>query len=229
MFRTEPKHSTAFIVFFAIIALAINSVQFRELERERVAQQSRQLAAQAQADAQTTIQETAAAHVQYVAQYVNPGFTKTSGIKSLALVVVNQNGAFDPTIGNALQNHFKSDTVKISTSLLKPNFVSEGLFTNLFDGSTDILKKLDLANSLDAVLLAREDVQFVNNPASLDNVLTANMTLEIQIVPVSSGIQNTTWKYTATGAGFSQFEAEANAKERLIKHINNDTTLSLSN
>jgi len=55
MFRTEPKHSTAFIVFFAIIALAINSVQFRELERERVAQQSRQLAAQAQADAQTTI------------------------------------------------------------------------------------------------------------------------------------------------------------------------------
>jgi hypothetical protein len=229
MTMAESKHTTEFIIFFSVIALAINSVQFRVLGHQRAEQQSKQLAAQGQATAQKLSQESAVAHVQFVAQYVNSGFTKTPGVKSLALVVANQNGSFDPTIGEALKSHFKSDSIKISTSFFKPKFVSEGLFTNLFDGSTDILKNLDLPNSLDAVLLAREAIQFVNNPASLDNVLTANMTLEIQVVPVSSGIQNTTWKYTATGAGFSQFEAEANAKERLIKHINTDTTLSLSN
>jgi hypothetical protein len=168
-------------------------------------------------------------HAQYVSQYVNSSFSKTAGIESLALVTVNSDGNSDSAVGTAVANHFKSDTVSISTSFFKSQFVSDNLFANVFDGSTELLKKLDLANSLDGLLLARETVQYVKNPASLDNLITANMTLEVQVVPVSGSIQNKSWKLTAAGAGFSKTEAESNAEERLIKKMSNDTTMSLGN
>jgi hypothetical protein len=218
MTKTESNHATAFIVFFSIIALAINAVQFHKLEHTREVQQQGQ-----------AVKEATATHAAYVAQYVNSGFSKQAGIESLALVTVNSDGNSDSAVGTAIANHFKSDTVSISTSFFKSEFVSDKLFASVFDGSTELLKKLDLANSLDGLLLARETVQYTKNPASLDNLITANMTLDVQVVPVSGSIQNKSWKFIATGAGFSKTEAESNAEERLIKKISSDTTMSLGN
>jgi len=147
----------------------------------------------------------------------------------MSFLKMARNGKTDQAVSSALANHFKSDTVKISTAFFKPEFVSDNLFGSVFDGSTDILKKLELANSLDGLLLARETVQYVTNPASLDNVITANMTVEIQLVPITGSTQNRTWKFTAAGAGFSKTEAESNAEDRLTKKISDDITMSLSN
>jgi len=250
MAKTETNHTTAFIVFFSVIALAINSVQFHKIEQARAMQQQvfqQQQQAQAdvekQAEAQKAAQQTAAAHeqsikqaaqeaaakhAQYVAHYVNPDFSKTAGTESLAVLVVKQDGRFDPTICTAIANHFKSGAVSISTSVFKPEFVSDKLFAKVFDGSTDILNKLDLANSFDALLLAKETVEYSKSPA-LDNLITANLTLEIQMVPVSANIQNQSWKFTSNGAGFSQTEAVSMAEDRVEKQISNDTKMSLSN
>src|ERR1700733_7504486 len=189
MTKTELNHALAFIVFFSIIALAINAVQFHKIEHAQGVQQQTQLEV-----------ETVQKHAQYVAQYVNSGFSKQAGIKSLALLVVNQDGQLDSLVGSAIADRFKSETVSISSSFFKPKFVSDKLFASVFDGSTDILNQLELTNSLDALLLARETVQYVKNPASLDNLITAHMTLEVQVVPVSGSIQNKSWKFIADGA-----------------------------
>jgi hypothetical protein len=228
MAKSESNHATTFIVFFAVIALAINSVRFREIYREREAQRSSQLAEQNQEQAQNAIQEAAAKHAQYVAQYVNPGFSKRPGTQSLALLVVNQNGKLDTQVASVIAAHFKSENVSVSSSFFTAKFISDNLFNKVFDGSTDILNQLGLTNSLDGVLLARETVQFVKNSASMDNLITANMTIEVQLVPVSGSVQNKTWKFIAAGAGFSQTEAESNAEDRLDKKISADTTISLS-
>lgn len=236
MTKTESNHATAFIVFFSVIALAINSVQFHKIEQVRAVQQQvfqqeqqAQVDAEKQAEAQKAAQQAAAKHAQFVAQFVNSGFSKTPGMESFALVVATKDGKIDQNIGDTLAGYFKSGTVNISTSLFKPEFVSDKLFANLFGGSTELLKKLDLAHSLDGLLLASETVEYVKNPASLDNVLTANMTLEIHLMPIAGSIQSRAWKFTATGAGFSQTEALSNAEERLIKKMSNDSTMSLSN
>jgi hypothetical protein len=133
---------------------------------------------------------------------LNAGFSKTPGIESFALVVATQDGKPDSAVGTALANHFKSDSVKISTTFFKPEFVSDNLFASVFDGSTEILTKLELANTLDALLLARETIQYTKNSDSLDNVLTANVQLQVQVVPIAGNIQNQSWTFTANGAGF---------------------------
>jgi hypothetical protein len=246
MSTTESNHATTFIIFFSVIALAINSLQFHQVERARaVQQQVFQQQQQAQVDAEKKMEEQKAAqqaeaarvqaiqqatvrHAQYVAQYVNSSFSKTTGTESLAVLVVNQQGQFDDAICTAIANRFKSGAVSISTSLFKPKFVTDNLFDNLFGGSTDILNRLDLANSLDALLLAKEAVEYSKSPA-LDNVITAHLTLEIQLVPVLGSTQTQSWKFTSNGAGFSQTEAVSMAEDRIIKQISNDTKMSLSN
>ena len=221
MDKSESNHATTFIVFFAIIAFAINSVRFHEIYGEREAQRS---AAQNQAQVQNAIQDAAARR----AQYVNPGFSKQPGTQSLAILVVNKKGTVDSQVASVIAARFKSEKVTVSSSFFKTTFISDNLFNKVFDGSTDILNQLGIADSLDGVLLARETVKFVKNSASLDNVITANMTIEVQLVPISGSVQNKTWKFIAAGAGFSQTEAESNAEDRLDKKISADTTISLS-
>jgi hypothetical protein len=236
MVITESKHGLPFVVFFFVVALAINSVAFHRLGMERaVRQQTIQVAQQEQVEAvkkteqAKVVQDAAAKHAQFVAQYVNSGFSKRAGIKSLAVLVVNQKGQSDSQVGSAIASHFKSENVKISSSFFKPQFVTDRLFAGVFDGSSDILNQLDLTNSLDALVLAEETVEFVTNSAALDNVITATMTVKVQVVQVSGDIENKSWKYIVSGAGFSQTEAESNAGERLIKKISDDKTMSLGN
>jgi hypothetical protein len=199
--------------------------QEQQVDELAAAQKAAQDAAAARTQA---IQEAAARHADYLARYLNSGFSRTPGSETLAVVVATGDGKLDHTVSTALANHFKSDTVKIFTSFFKPEFVSDKLFANVFDGSTEILNKLDLANSLDALLLARETVQYSKTP-SLDNLVTANLQLEIQVVPIAGSIQNHSWSFTANGAGFSQTEAKSNADERILKQIASDTKMSLNN
>ena len=237
MNETDTKHKTLFIVFFFFVALCINGTHSFHLQQQRVVlqspfvgqgeqQQQEQLEKQKAAAAQQAAVEAAKQHAAYLARYLNPGFSKTLGSKTLALVVATADGKLDHAISTTLANHFKNGTVEISTSFFNPEFVSDNLFANLFDGSAGIITKLELAKSLDALLLARLTVQYSTSPA-LDNVTTAHVKLEVQVVPVASSIQNQTWTFTANGPGFSQGEALSSAEERLTKQINNDTTMSL--
>ena len=142
----------------------------------------------------------------------------------LAIVAASENGKFNQVIASALASRFKSATVATSSSVFKPEFVADGLFTQVFNGSTGVFNNLELARSLDAVLLARQTVQYGNN-ASLGTI-TATMQLEVQVAPIAGTTQNQAWSFTASGAGFSQAQARSNAEDRLVKQIAKDTKMS---
>jgi Na+-transporting methylmalonyl-CoA/oxaloacetate decarboxylase gamma subunit len=233
----DSKQATIFIVVFAVLALLINST--RGLGNSRMASfapepvssstqtavQAQQLAAQQAA--QAAQQAAAAEHANFLARYVNGGFTRPTSGRSVALVVASEDGKPNAALTAALTRKFQSSAVQVSTSFFTPEFVADGLFKDALAGPRDMFNKLDLAKSVDALVLAREDVQYAQNPA-LDNVTTATIQLDVSVVPVSAQGESSSWTFTANGPGFSNPVARKAAEERLLKQIANDTKMSLN-
>ena len=244
-----------FIVGFAIIAICINGVKFNS-ERQQYAAavaaqaaqkaqqevqkqtqqeanaraqqeaQQRQLAADRAAAAQRAAEEAAQAHANYLARYLIPGFSRTPGVQTVAIVAATETGKLNSNIGNALARRFKTANVEITSSFFTSEFVSDGLFTGMFNGSTEQFGKLELAHSLNTIVLARQTVQYSKNP-SLENVTTAAMQLDVVLASVSTPGQSQSWTFTASGAGFNNQTARAMAEDRIIKKITDDKKMSL--
>ncbi len=171
--------------------------------------------------------EAEADHARYLARYLNPNFTRKPGAKTVALVAVSENGKFNRTVSDAVADRLKGDTVQIVASFFKPEFVSDGLFNSAFAEPNEIIKKLELAKSLDVVLLARQTVRY-STTASLENVTTASMELELTAFPTDASSEPSTWTFRAPGPGFKNEDARAMAEERVIKQITRDTNMSLN-
>jgi hypothetical protein len=177
--------------------------------------------------ARKAAQEAAVEHARYLARYLDTPFTRKPGRRAAAIVVASEDGKFNSAVAAALRNHLSTESNEFVSSFFKPEFVSDSLFAKVFGGSKDVLKKLEVAASLDSLVLARQTVQYSTN-ASLQNVITANMQLEVRIVPVIGTIQSDTWTFTANGAGFNQAAARSMAEERLLKELASDTKMSMN-
>jgi hypothetical protein len=225
----DPKQATIFVIVFFVIALLINSTQgYSHSRTQSPASNSLSTAnPQLTTEAAQAAQNAAAEHAHYLAKYLNGGFTRKAGARSIAIVVVTETGKLNPAVNSALARRLQNESTQILPSLFKPEFVSDGLFNDAIANSSDLFQKLDLANSVDSLVLAREDVQYAQNPA-LENVITATMRLDVTVVPISGQGDSKTWTFTANGPGFNQTVARAAAEERLIKQIAADTKMSLN-
>jgi hypothetical protein len=161
------------------------------------------------------------------ARYLNAGFTRQQGIKTIAVAVASEDKKLNHTIGNALADHFNTNTIAARTSVFRPEFVSDGRVGEAIDGSGQPLGNLDAPQNVDALLFARQDVQYSTN-SSLQNVISAHMQIEIAFLSLASDTENQRWTLTADGAGFTQKDARLQAEERLIKQIANSTNMVLS-
>jgi hypothetical protein len=191
-------------------------------QREEAAQKA---ASDAAAAAQKAQKDAGDARAEFLARYTTANLTKKPDIETVAVAVANENGTMNHAIGAALVNRFNGERLDLSDSFFKPALVSDGLFNDAFNGSSDLFNKLELAKSLDALLLARQDVQYSTN-AALANIVTANMHLELVALPVAGQIQSQDWKFMAAGAGTGPAEARQQAEERVIKQISTDTNMS---
>jgi hypothetical protein len=171
-------------------------------------------------------QEAAAKHAEFVAQYVNPGFSRKAGSETVAIAVVSENGKLNRALADAIASRFKTAPVEFVSSLFKPAFVTNGFFQAVFNGSGDPFDKLDLTKSLNGVVLAQQDVKYAQN-AALENIISATMQLKVAIMPVSGQGDGKTWTFTAYGPGFTKEVARQAAEERLIKQITTDTNMTL--
>jgi hypothetical protein len=117
--------------------------------------------------------------------------------------------------------------VQILPSFFRPAFISDGLFDQVLSGSQDLFAKLELAKSVDTLVMAKEDVEYTQSPA-LENLITATIRLDVHLIHVSGQDDGTTWTFTAHGPGFSKDIARKAAEERLIKQISEDTKMSLN-
>jgi hypothetical protein len=252
-FRTEAEKRRLVILIggLAVIALVINSFFFRfspgrqggvplpqptgttVREKDRTTETPRQPTAeeiaQARAREETARKaaEAAAAHEKFLAKYLNSGFVRKTGVRQVALIAASTDGELDRTLAGALLPHFQRESVEVLSSLFKPAFVTDKLFDKVFEGSTEPLFQLDLWNALDSVILARERVRYTTDTTML-NLITANLEVEVTVLPVSANGQSRSWKYVANGAGFKQPDSRHQAEERILKQLSQDTRLSLN-
>ena len=198
----------------------------QKLQEQQREQEERAAKVAAEQAAARAAQQAAAEHAQYLARYTDTSFTRKPGTKTMAVAVASENATWNSDVGAALVSRFKNEPVQLVSSFFKPAFVSDGLFNDAFAGSNDLFNRLELPKSLDGLLLAREKVHYSTNP-SLQNVITASMELNVITLSIGSQAEKQTWTFTAAGAGFTQADARAQAEERLIKQISNDTKMAL--
>ena len=170
--------------------------------------------------------EQAAAHAKDLDRYLNVPIARKPGTRTVAVAVVTENGQLNRTVADALAVRFKSETVDTPTTLFTPEFVSDGLFAQTFDDARAVCTRLDLRNSLDAIIFARQTVEYSQDP-SLDNVLSAHMSLEVTALSVAVRGNDQKWTFRANGAGFKRDDARAMAEQRLIDQIATNTEMSL--
>jgi hypothetical protein len=210
----------------SILALCINSHFLGKVGAKRI-QEVKQQEIQVQvAEEKKTAQNAAAEHAQFVARYVSGNFAAKTGNRNVAVAVATEDVKLDRAITTALVRRFQKESAHVLSPFFKPEFVSDGLFQEAFNGSGEPFGKLDLARSLDGVVLAQLDVQYAQN-ATLENVISATMQLKVTVVPVSNPAGGQTWTFTAYGPGFSKEVARKAAEDLLIKQITNDTNMSL--
>ena len=183
---------------------AIEDIAAADLKAKADAAETARQAAQMRAERERLAAEKAAAeHAGFLARYVNPGFSRKPGMKAAAIAVESEDGKPNRVVSAALAGNFQNDTVEVVPSILKPEFVSDGLINDAFNDSSDLPRKLELAKSVDGLLLARETVEYSTNPALL-NVITASLRLEVLLKPVTGKNPARIWTFTANGAGFNQ-------------------------
>lgn len=228
MKRITPKRVVLFIGVMSALAFLVYLPRLmREHRQKQAAVQHRRLA-QTQAVARKAIENAAAQSAAYRAKYVNRGsFTRRPNLKSVAIAAGFENGKPDRPIADALARRLGNENLVLYTSFFKPSFYTDGLFSNLFAGSTESIDKLVLTNNLDALLLAREHVQYATNGPDPNNVITANARLEVAFLPFGVMRMEQSWTFRANGAGFNSQQAKANAEERLLKQIAGATNLTL--
>lgn len=162
----------------------------------------------------------------FLERYLTPGtYSRKEGIKTVAVVAVSETGRFNRALNTSIASRWKTNSVEILSSLFQPEFVSDGLFGQLCDGRNEIVGQLELRRFVDVLVCARQQVRYMSN-SSLDNVITANMQLDVILLPVAAPSESSTLTFTANGAGFKQNEARLMAEERLLKQLVGDTRMS---
>ena len=201
-------------------ALAAATEARRKAAEEKAAETAR-------SNNERALREAAEAHARYLTKYVNTNITKRAGNQMVAVAVVSETSSMNHLIGSALVSHFKTERVQLTDSFFKPEFVTDGLFASAFNGASDLFNRLELAKNLDALLLARQQIQYETN-SELNNIVTAVMQLEIVTLPVAGQSESQSWTLAANGAGIRRADARMLAEERIVKQINTATNMSLS-
>jgi hypothetical protein len=235
------RTTQVFIGFLAIVALLINSYFWRQGSSRHASSEptfsaSSTLPRQMESspanrvDPATATREAARAaaeaHAQYMARYLNASIGRKPGMKLVAVVSATDDGKVLRDMSRALASHLQAGDVEMVESFFKPELVSDGLLKDLFSESTQTRQKLELDKTLDGLILARMAVEYLSNP-SLQDVITAKLSLDVAVQGMGARGTSKTWTLTASGAGFDRNTARAMAEERILKEIQNDTKLSL--
>jgi hypothetical protein len=171
------------------------------------------------------IDEHAVAHKAFLAQNVNPGFTR--GNVPLIAVVSVVDGKLNPRIASKLVERLTTNGFRLVSSFFTPEFVSSGNFKALFQGTDSLISRLELTNALDGLVLAEEETKFETTP-SLQNLVTASIQLEVSIIHFSDFNNRHIFFRSMSGPGFRESEALSAAEERVVRDLSHDTNFSLT-
>jgi hypothetical protein len=157
-----------------------------------------------------------------LARYLNTKVNRDAEVAILAVATSSDDATFDGAFASAITDRFASNNVRTVSGLFAPAFISDGLFTETFNGSLSPLRNLELTNLLDVLILAKQSVQYSTNK-SLNNTIMASLQLEVVGMPVAIKGSKQGKTFLATGLGFTKSEALAQAEERALQQVKSDT------
>lgn len=220
MKKIEPWKKWSFIGALIVIATLVNGAYDRLFRKDVPSNARRAMGG----PPQKTPEELAAERARFLARYMNDRPSRAANLATVGVVAVNESGRLHHSLAAVLAERVKKQGATALPSLFTPEFVADGLFTQAFDGSPQPLTTLELREVLDALLLARQQVEYATNTA-LENVITASMRVEVAALSVVHRGESQSWTFSATGAGFNPALARQAAEERFIKQLSAATNI----
>ncbi len=173
-----------------------------------------------------TPEEIAAEKAAFRARYLVPQIQKSTNRTAVALLAVTEDEAQAFAVADVLREKFKDSSASLIPNLFKPAFISDGYFARALSDPNPVIEELEIAKSVDALLFGRQSVQYTAHP-NLENVLTAQMQLEVSLLPTDWSRPARKWTFSASGAGFNRTDARNMAEERALKQLSADNKMTL--
>ena len=208
-----------FLVIAVILGVAIVIAMQRHKSSERAAQTQTaaqveraklQVAEQQKQDANRVADELKAYRTRYLGDH--------NGRYSIAVMVADENGRPNESLAQSICTLLDTNGLTTTASLFTPAFIADGLFGQMLSGSKEAFDKLQLTNTIQAVMLARQSVEYSTNSALAD-VITATMTFDANAFSKSSFQMIFANSIKVAGAGVTRLEARTSAEERLLKQL----------
>ena len=113
--------------------------------------------AEAQAAAQKAADELKAYRTRYLGDH--------NARYSIAVMVADENGMPNESLAQSICTILDTNGLTTTASLFTPDFIADGLFGQMLSGSKEAFDKLELTNTVQAVMLARQSVEYSTNSA----------------------------------------------------------------
>jgi hypothetical protein len=163
-------------------------------------------------------EDPAVTKARFIARYLKNAPAKVTDIKQIAVAVESEDGKWSKEVGRLISKIFESESTKPFASVFSNDFLADGLFTEIFQGTLTPIQKLDLAKNFDFLILGKLTVEYSTNP-TLEDVITATLSFDLMAFNLAEEDQKATQSFSAAGAGFKNIDALKQAEERLIKQL----------
>lgn len=161
--------------------------------------------------------ESAEARRHYIGHYINTASRKATG-KDLTIVLVDQAGNIDERNSEKIAARLRTKNYSVNTSLLKPQFVGDGIFARISSGEYSELGKLGLSEFTDYVALGKRSITFKTSP-ELQGLVRAEIEFNLKIFSAKTGASEKAYLLSGVGAGFNEAAAEAQAVEDALRRF----------
>jgi len=134
---------------------------------------------------------------------------------NVALVVVSKSTKTGFSPENVLYNLLGTENVNIVLNLFKEKqFIKNGLFTQIYDGNTDLLKHTGVLSQIQYVVLGKLNYSFEKRTSLDSDLISCDINLSYKIIN-ENGVVVETDSITALGSGFSEDQALKRGVEQL--------------
>jgi hypothetical protein len=153
-------------------------------------------------------------------KYVNASVRKIPGRKGLAPLILGDTesaGSLQSSVSAALQENGMQSV----DGLFKPEFVSDGTASRVFDGDLTLAKKLRLNEAVDSVLLVHSSYTVASAADVSQGLRTVTLSLNMKCIDVVNLRMCGSRSVSVTGIGFSDSEALSTALRNAGPEIQN--------
>lgn len=167
------------------------------------------------------------AQAEALAQSYQKHYISQSSRFTTAVLIVDELNRQNMQLSFAASELLSGSGLPSTPGFFTPAFIEDGLFAKTFSGQSDALIGLPFTNITRSVVLGQQRVSYSTN-SQLENLITANMTIDVSAISSSSLRSIFSTSVNASGAGLTLQGARQMAQERCYSQLTNTAFASLT-